>query len=215
MFTQLWYWGGDLAASRAEANWGMSKQSTQLKRNNFYLGKKKKKEFSNKNFSWTSTGKEKHDQWVVIFQPLFLLIWERTSLWLPGWPRTHYIGEPCLELSVLSSATQVLGLQACATTPRPTQLFIYFEAGLIKFSGLALSHSCSQANLKVMSSCLSPMNARVTVMHHHSQQKTQTLILWWLYIDVIVGFFLFSWLCKVDSNTPVLKSKWDNEWTLI
>jgi hypothetical protein len=43
---------------------------------------------------------------------------DRVSLYSPGCPRTHSVNQASLELRNLpASASQVLGLKACATTP--------------------------------------------------------------------------------------------------
>jgi hypothetical protein len=47
-----------------------------------------------------------------------LVFWDRVSLYSPGCPRTHFVGQTGLELRNLpASASRVLGLKACATTP--------------------------------------------------------------------------------------------------
>jgi hypothetical protein len=49
----------------------------------------------------------------------FLLVFrDRVSLCSPGCPETHFVDQAGLELRNLpASASQVLGLKACATTP--------------------------------------------------------------------------------------------------
>jgi hypothetical protein len=50
---------------------------------------------------------------------VFLVFWERVSLYSPGCPGTHSVDQAGLELRNLpASASQVLGLKACATTAR-------------------------------------------------------------------------------------------------
>jgi hypothetical protein len=51
----------------------------------------------------------------------FLLVFrDRVSLCSPGYPGTHFVDQAGLELrNPPASASQVLGLQACATTARP------------------------------------------------------------------------------------------------
>jgi hypothetical protein len=49
---------------------------------------------------------------------LFVCFRDRVSLCSPGYPGTHFIDQAGLELRNLpASASQVLGLKACATTP--------------------------------------------------------------------------------------------------
>jgi hypothetical protein len=60
---------------------------------------------------------------------LFFVFRDRVSLYSPGCPGTHFVDEAGLELRNLpASASQVLGLKVCATTPGK---HIYI---LIKFS---------------------------------------------------------------------------------
>jgi hypothetical protein len=48
----------------------------------------------------------------------FLVFWDRVSLCSPGCPGTHSVDQAGLELrNSPASASQVLGLKACATTP--------------------------------------------------------------------------------------------------
>ena len=54
----------------------------------------------------------------LLFLLLLLLFWGRVSLCSPGCPGTHFVDQSGLELRNLpASASQVLGLKACATTP--------------------------------------------------------------------------------------------------
>jgi hypothetical protein len=49
-----------------------------------------------------------------------LLFRDRVSLYSPGCPGTHFVDQAGLELrNPPASASQVLGLKACATTARP------------------------------------------------------------------------------------------------
>jgi hypothetical protein len=49
---------------------------------------------------------------------LFLFFGDRVSLYSPGCPETHFVDQAGLELrNPPASASQVLGLKACATTP--------------------------------------------------------------------------------------------------
>jgi hypothetical protein len=58
---------------------------------------------------------------------LFLFFQDRVSLYSPGCPGTHSVDQAGLELRNLPvSASQVLGLKACATTTRPCAKFLLF-----------------------------------------------------------------------------------------
>ena len=56
---------------------------------------------------------------VVVVVCLFVLVFrDRVSLYIPGCPGTHSVDQAGLELrSPPASASRVLGLKACATTP--------------------------------------------------------------------------------------------------
>jgi hypothetical protein len=57
------------------------------------------------------------------------LFQDRVSLCSPGCPGTHFVDQAGLELrNPPASASQVLGLKACATTAR---LFCFFETGFL------------------------------------------------------------------------------------
>jgi hypothetical protein len=65
-------------------------------------------------------------QWGMFFLFFFFLVFfwfgfrDRVSLCSPGYPGTHFVDQADLELRNLpASASQVLGLKACATTARP------------------------------------------------------------------------------------------------
>ena len=54
----------------------------------------------------------------VFFFFLFVYFLDRVSLYNPGCPGTHSVDQASLELRNLpASASQVLGLKACSTTP--------------------------------------------------------------------------------------------------
>jgi hypothetical protein len=59
----------------------------------------------------------------VFYSYLFIYFWflvfqDRVSLYSPGCPGTHFVDQAGLELrNPPASASQVLGLKACATTP--------------------------------------------------------------------------------------------------
>jgi hypothetical protein len=67
----------------------------------------------------------------------FCFFRDRVSLYSPDWPRTHFVDQAGLKLrNPPASASQVLGLKACATTPglRLSFLLVYFN--LKQFFGL-------------------------------------------------------------------------------
>jgi hypothetical protein len=54
----------------------------------------------------------------LFFVCLFFVFRDRVSLCIPGYPGTHSVDQAGLELrNPLASASQVLGLKVCATTP--------------------------------------------------------------------------------------------------
>jgi hypothetical protein len=56
----------------------------------------------------------------------FLVFPDRVSLCSPGCPGTHFVDQAGLELrNPPVSASQVLGLKACATTARPMKVFFF------------------------------------------------------------------------------------------
>jgi hypothetical protein len=51
---------------------------------------------------------------------------DRVSLYSPGCPGTHFVDQAGLELRNLpASASRVLGLKACTTTPSPLRIFFF------------------------------------------------------------------------------------------
>jgi hypothetical protein len=59
-----------------------------------------------------------------LFVCLFFVFWDRASLCSPGCPGTHFVDQAGLELRNLpASASRVLGLKACTTTPGMCQDF--------------------------------------------------------------------------------------------
>jgi hypothetical protein len=60
-----------------------------------------------------------NDKIFYLFIYLFILVFrDRVSLYSPGCPGTHFVDQAGLELRNLpASASRVLGLKACATTP--------------------------------------------------------------------------------------------------
>jgi hypothetical protein len=58
---------------------------------------------------------------------LFCFFWDRVSLYSPGCPGTHFVDQAGLELKNLpASASRMLGLKACATTPGSLFYFYLF-----------------------------------------------------------------------------------------
>jgi hypothetical protein len=61
----------------------------------------------------------------VFFVFCFFVFRDRVSLYSPGHPGTHFVDQAGLELRNLpASASRVLGLKACATTPGFANLFL-------------------------------------------------------------------------------------------
>jgi hypothetical protein len=68
---------------------------------------------------------------VVLFLFLFLFLFfqDRVSLYSPGCPGTHFVDQADLELrNPPASASRVLELKACATTPSSTFLTIKVDS---------------------------------------------------------------------------------------
>jgi hypothetical protein len=89
---------------------------------------------------------------VLFFGSFFVLFFfrDRVSLYSPGCPGTHFVDQAGLELrDPPASASQVLGLKACATTP---SVYFVFETG---------SHSLAQAVLSSL--CLAFLTSFVWV----------------------------------------------------
>jgi hypothetical protein len=80
---------------------------------------------------------------------LFGFFQDRVSLYNPGCPGTHFVDQAGLELrNPPVSASQVLGLRACATTPSPSGLcdayiFLFFIIELL-IASLRISHHAPQ-----------------------------------------------------------------------
>jgi hypothetical protein len=67
-----------------------------------------------------------------LFLFLFLFFWDRVSLCSPGCPGTHSVDQAGLELrNPPSSASRVLGLRACTTTPGPLFLSSFISPSLL------------------------------------------------------------------------------------
>jgi hypothetical protein len=85
---------------------------TDLKSNNVESEKQSGKYHCNFPLSWASNIFQK------CFFFFFLVFRDRVSLYSPGCPGTHFVDQAGLELrDPPASASQVLGLKACATTP--------------------------------------------------------------------------------------------------
>ena len=68
----------------------------------------------------------------TIFLFLFLFFRDRVSLYSPGCPGTHSVDQAGLELrNPPASASRVLGLKACATTPGPRTHFLYLVISIV------------------------------------------------------------------------------------
>jgi hypothetical protein len=66
--------------------------------------------------SETRKGLQSPWNWIFLFVCLFFQ--DRVSLYSPGCPGTHFVGQAGLKLRNLpASASRVLGLKVCATTP--------------------------------------------------------------------------------------------------
>ena len=68
--------------------------------------------------------------WFIIwfFVCLFLVFRDRISLYSPGCPGTHFVDQAGLELrNLLASASWVLGLKACTTTPGYQVVFLHLS----------------------------------------------------------------------------------------
>jgi hypothetical protein len=61
----------------------------------------------------------------IAHMDFFFFFWDRVSLCSPGCPGTHSVDQAGLELrNIPASASQVRGLQACATTAQHTWTFL-------------------------------------------------------------------------------------------
>jgi hypothetical protein len=73
------------------------------------------------------------------------LFWDRVFLWSPVYPGTHSVDQAGLELrNPPASASQVLGLKACATTTR-LHLFVFVSC-LLLFWDVGIFH-CNRWNI--------------------------------------------------------------------
>jgi hypothetical protein len=69
---------------------------------------------------------------IFFFPPL--VFWDRVSLYSSGCPGTHFVDQAGLKLRNLpASASQVLGLKACATTPSSGIVYFCWKSQGIKF----------------------------------------------------------------------------------
>ena len=100
---------------------------------------------------------------ILLFSALFLFVfvfvfWDRVSQCSPACPGTHSVDQPGLELRNLpASASQVLGLKACATTARLSYLFlsiIQCHQCPALFLGLVIKlRNCSMLGIKLYPLC--------------------------------------------------------------
>jgi hypothetical protein len=78
---------------------------------------------------------------------LFRFVWlfffqDRVSLCTPGCPGTHFVDQAGLKLRNLpASASQVLGLKVCATTP---SLFIILTENSLLTANEDFNHKCTK-----------------------------------------------------------------------
>jgi hypothetical protein len=83
----------------------------------------------------------------------FLVFRDRVSLCSPGCPGTHSVDQAGLELrNPPASASQVLGLKACVTTPSITCWFLFclfFETGPLCSPGCPGTFYIYQANFEL------------------------------------------------------------------
>jgi hypothetical protein len=69
----------------------------------------------------------------VLFCFVLFVFRDRVSLYSPGCPGTHFVDQVGLEFrNPPASASRVLGLKACATTPGPLSHFLTFKFYNIK-----------------------------------------------------------------------------------
>jgi hypothetical protein len=70
----------------------------------------------------------------------FFVFRDRVSLYSPGCPGAHFVDQAGLELrNPPASASRVLGLKACATTPGWLRPFLMSEFSQLQSSTLALT----------------------------------------------------------------------------
>jgi hypothetical protein len=95
----------------------------------------------------------------------FLVFWDRVSLYSSGYPGTHFVDQAGLQLrNSPASASQVLGLKACATTPG---LLACFETGLLCNPGCPRNSLCRPAWLWTQrSTCLCLLSGIKGVSYH-------------------------------------------------
>jgi hypothetical protein len=71
--------------------------------------------------------------YLFIYLFIYFVFRDRVSLYSPGCPGTHFVDQTGLELrNPPASASQVLGLKACATMP---DLCSFFNVKLLSISG--------------------------------------------------------------------------------
>ena len=80
---------------------------------------------------WSMFLPNEHLCFLFLFVCLFFVFRDRVSLCSPGCPGTHSVGQAVLELrNQPASASQVLGLKACATTLLLLSFFPHFLLGI-------------------------------------------------------------------------------------
>jgi hypothetical protein len=68
-----------------------------------------------------------------------LVFRDRVSLCSPGCPGTHFVDQAGLEFRNLpASASRVLGLKVCATSPASSSFFIFVDCSKLLFPGMVL-----------------------------------------------------------------------------
>jgi hypothetical protein len=76
-----------------------------------------------------------------------LVFQDRVSLYSPGCPGTHFVDQAGLELrNPPASASRVLGLKACATTPGFQPHFLADTSNLLEISEIHFLHLLSGEN---------------------------------------------------------------------
>jgi hypothetical protein len=101
----------------------------------------------------------------------FLFFRDRVSLCSPGCPETHFVDQAGLELRnppASASASQVLGLKACATTARLENKMLYYELYVRN-----CNHQCAAFPSKCLGS--KPRALDTTVKHPVMGPHPQTI----------------------------------------
>jgi hypothetical protein len=107
----------------------------------------------------------------ILFIYLFILVFrDRVSLYSPGCPGTHFVDQAGLELrNSPASASQVLGLKACATTPSCDFYFMLtFYSALLCVPAPVCMCTCTWVHIYV--DTLRPL--RPSCLHFYSNGDT-------------------------------------------